>query len=161
MAKQSVLITGCSNGGIGSALAVIFQQHGFHVFATARNTSKMTSLAGLSNMTLLSLDVTKMEDVKHTAEFVSEKTGGTLDYLISNAGRNHFMPILDEDLNAVRNIFEINLIGPMALTHAFQPLLMKAKGMAVYITSTAGYLNVPYMGRSFLLFSTDGVVPEL
>ncbi|KAI2472276.1 hypothetical protein F4781DRAFT_9690 [Annulohypoxylon bovei var. microspora] len=84
----------------------------------------MSSLNGLSNVTLLTLDV-----VKSAVEAVTKQTGGTLDYLVSNAGRNHFMPILDEDPDTVRNLFEINLMGPIALTQAFAPLLIKAKGM--------------------------------
>ncbi|KAI0899782.1 putative hydroxybutyrate dehydrogenase [Annulohypoxylon nitens] len=143
---KTVLITGCSDGGIGSALATIFQKRGFHVFATARNPSKMRSLDGLSNVTLLTLDVVKSDDIKAAVEAVTKHTGGTLDYLVSNAGRNHFMPILDEDLDKVRDLFEINFYGPIALTQAFAPLLIKAKGMAVYVTSISGYINVPYMG---------------
>ncbi|KAI6090487.1 hypothetical protein F4821DRAFT_228371 [Hypoxylon rubiginosum] len=143
---ETVLITGCSDGGIGSALAVLFQKRGFHVFATVRNPSKMKSLDGLSNVTLLTLDIVKSDDIKAAVEAVTKHTGGTLNYLISNAGRNHFMPILDEDLDKVRDLFEINFYGPIALTQAFAPLLIKAKGMVVYITSISGYVNVPYMG---------------
>ncbi|KAI1800745.1 putative hydroxybutyrate dehydrogenase [Daldinia bambusicola] len=143
---ETVLITGCSDGGIGSELAIVLQQSGFHVFATARDPSKMSNLSGLHNVTLMTLDVVKSADIKAAVEAVSKETGGTLNYLINNAGRNHFMPILDEDLDAVRNLFEINFLGPIALTQAFAPLLIKAKGMAVYITSISGYLNIPYMG---------------
>lgn len=57
------------------------------------------------------------------------------------------MPILDEDLDVVRNLLEINFYGPLAITQAFAPLLIKAKGMAVFITSVFGYINVPFMGR--------------
>ncbi|KAK7214482.1 hypothetical protein V2G26_002485 [Clonostachys chloroleuca] len=146
MSKQTILITGCSDGGIGSALAIVFQKRGFHVFASARDPTKMSTLKGLPDTTLLTLDVVKSEDIKHVVNTISEKTNGTLDYLISNAGRNHFMPILDEDLDTVRNLFEINFFAPIALAQAFAPLLIKAKGMAVFIASTAGYLNIPYMG---------------
>lgn len=150
--RETVLITGCSDGGIGSALAVLFQQRGFHVFATARDPSKMSSLNGLPNVTPLTLDVVQPEHIKAAVEAVQKHTGGggsggTLDYFISNAGRNHFMPILDEDLGTVRNLFEINFVAPLALTQAFAPLLIKAKGMAVYVTSISGYVNTPYMGR--------------
>lgn len=106
MSKQTVLITGCSDGGIGSALAVVFQQRGFHVFAISRDFSKMSSLRGLSDVTLLPLNVVKSADTKAAVGAVSEKTGGTLDYLVSNAGRNHVMPILDENLDAVKGIFK-------------------------------------------------------
>jgi 1-acylglycerone phosphate reductase len=152
---ETVLITGCSDGGIGSALAIIFQQRGFHVFATARDPSKMTKLHGLANVTLLTLDVVKSADIKGAVEAVTRETGGTLNCFISNAGRNHFMPILDEDLQTIRNLFEINFLAPIALTQAFAPLLIKAKGMAVYVTSISGYLNIPFMGRyRYHIFST-------
>ncbi|KAI1353032.1 putative hydroxybutyrate dehydrogenase [Xylaria sp. FL0043] len=144
--SKTVLITGCSDGGIGSALAITFQRRGFHVFATARDQSKMQALLGLSNVTLLTLDVVKSDDIKAAVEAVSKQTGGTLDYFVSNAARNHFMPILDENLDATRKLFEINFIAPIALTQAFSPLLIKAKGTAVYIVSTSGHLNIPYMG---------------
>ncbi|KAI1120276.1 hypothetical protein F5Y10DRAFT_273231 [Nemania abortiva] len=147
-ARKTVLITGCSDGGIGSALALAIQRRGFHVFATARDLSKMGKLKELSNVTLLKLDIVKSDDIKVAVEAVSQhpETNGTLDCLISNAGRNHFMPILDENLDTVRGLFEINFLGPIALTQAFAPFLIKAKGMAVYIASTSGHLNIPWMG---------------
>ncbi|KAI0021271.1 putative hydroxybutyrate dehydrogenase [Xylariomycetidae sp. FL0641] len=144
--KETVLITGCSDGGIGPELALLFQQRGFHVFATARDLAKMSALQDLPDVTLLTLDVTKSAHIKAAVEAVTKHTGGTLNYLINNAGRNHFMPILDEDLDAVRNLFEINFFGPIAIVQAFSPLLIKAKGMAVYISSVSGYLNIAYMG---------------
>ncbi|KAH8755798.1 putative hydroxybutyrate dehydrogenase [Diaporthe sp. PMI_573] len=144
--KETVLITGCSDGGIGSALALVLQQRGLHIFATARDPSKMSDLNGLPDITMLTLDVVNPKDIQAAVDKVNEQTGGTLNYLINNAGRNHFMPILDEDLDVVRNLFEVNFYGPLAITQAFAPLLIEAKGMAVYITSSAGYINVPFMG---------------
>ncbi|KAF2963191.1 hypothetical protein GQX73_g10387 [Xylaria multiplex] len=147
-ARKSVLITGCSDGGIGSALAATFQQRDFHVFATARDLYKMRDLEGLPNVTFLELDIVKPDHIKAAVEAVAKHTsdGGSLDCLINNAGRNHFMPILDENLDTVRGLFEINFLGPIALTQAFSSFLIKAKGMAVYIVSTSGQLNIPYMG---------------
>jgi 1-acylglycerone phosphate reductase len=51
--KRTVLITGCSGGGLGgAALAVAFHDAGLQVYATARNPSKMTKLASLGIETL-------------------------------------------------------------------------------------------------------------
>ncbi|KAI0860521.1 hypothetical protein F4860DRAFT_524921 [Xylaria cubensis] len=145
--QKTVLITGCSDGGIGSALAATFQQRGFHVFATARDPSKMNDLKGLPNVSFLTLDVVNQDHIEAAVEAVSEHIShGSFDCLINNAGRNHFMPILDESLDAIRGIFEVNFIGPIALTQAFAPMLLKAKGTAVFVTSTSGHLNIPYMG---------------
>lgn len=83
---KSVLITGCSDGGIGGALALVFQKHGYHVFATARNLSKMRALATLPNVTLLTLDVMNNTHILSAVDAVTKETGGTLDYLINNSG---------------------------------------------------------------------------
>ncbi|KAK8867578.1 NAD(P)-binding protein [Apiospora arundinis] len=146
ISKKTVLITGCSNGGIGSALALLFHRRGYHVFATARDTSKMSELDDLPETTLLTLDVVKPADIKAAVERVTQLTAGKLDFLVNNAGHNHFMPILDEDLEVMRDLFETNFYGPIALTQAFAPLLIESKGMAAYITSISGYVNTPYMG---------------
>ena len=86
--QQTVLITGCSDGCIGSALAKSFQSRGFCVFATARESSKMTSLKNLPSITLLGLDVTSSTSIAAAVEVVKEQTGGTLDYLVNNAAIN-------------------------------------------------------------------------
>ncbi|KAK1143258.1 hypothetical protein N8T08_006958 [Aspergillus melleus] len=172
MSKPTVLITGCSDHGIGSALALTFHAQGYHVFASARDTSKMKSLRGLEHVTLLTLDVRDAAQIKGAVEsvraYLNERdpdaatdTGaaavgpGTrkLTYLINNAGRNHFMPILDEHLDQAREVFETNVWGAVAVTKAFMPLMIDHQkerrgggGAVVFTTSIAGYLNVPYMG---------------
>ncbi|KAI4858650.1 putative hydroxybutyrate dehydrogenase [Hypoxylon rubiginosum] len=124
---ESVLITGCSDGSID-----------IKFFDTARNYSKISYLTGLPNVTLLRLDVvdSSHEKIRHIE----------LNYLVGNAGRNYFMPILDEDLDKVRSLSENNFLSPIALPQIFSHLPIKAGGMAVYITSISGYLNIPYMG---------------
>ena len=145
--KGSVLITGCSDGGIGSALAAAFAKHGFHVFATARTTQSMSHLKDNGNITLLTLDVVDAKQIKDAAETVKSQTGGTLDYLVSNAGRNRFMPLLDEDIEEAKRLYDINCWGPLQLVQAFSPLLIQAKGTVVFIASVSGYMNVPWQGE--------------
>ncbi|PLB50770.1 putative hydroxybutyrate dehydrogenase [Aspergillus steynii IBT 23096] len=146
--QPTVLITGCSDHGIGSALAHVFHARGYHVFATARNPSKMKTLANLNNVTLLTLDVRDSTQIARAVDAVRAQTGGSLTYLINNAGRNHFMPVLDEDLDAGRELFETNVWGQVAVTKGFVPLLLNSggDGAVVFTTSISGYLNVPYMG---------------
>jgi 1-acylglycerone phosphate reductase len=83
--QKTVLITGCSAGGIGDALAQCFQKHGFHVFATARNLSKIEHLGALG-MTVLALDVEDQKSIEQAVEAVTAATGGTLDVLINSSG---------------------------------------------------------------------------
>jgi NAD(P)-dependent dehydrogenase (short-subunit alcohol dehydrogenase family) len=144
--QKTVLITGCSDGGIGHGLAVVFQQRGYHVFATTRNPATMSKLKDLPNVTLLKLDVRDKADIKAAVEAVTSQSGGTLDYLVNNAGLGHYMPILDLDLDDAQRLFAINVWGPVAIVQAFAPLLIKSQGTVAFITSVAGYLNVPYLG---------------
>lgn len=125
MAPKTVLITGCSDNGIGSALGKVFHERGYHVFATARNPAKMSWLEGLDNVTPVKLDITKAADIKAAVETVTKATDGKLDHLINNAAKNHFMPVLDVEVDAVRDLFESNYFGPLSVTQAFAPLLIK------------------------------------
>ncbi|PNP55548.1 hypothetical protein FNYG_15487 [Fusarium nygamai] len=82
--KPTALITGCSEGGAGHALALEFAAKGYQVFATARSTK---SLAGLQEkgIELLTLDVTKQESIVALKDEIINRTGGKLDILFNNA----------------------------------------------------------------------------
>jgi 1-acylglycerone phosphate reductase len=144
--KKSVLITGCSTGGIGHALALEFHQRGLHVFATARNLSKMSSLASLPHMTLLSLDVTSTSSITAAVKAVHDHTNGKLDYLVNNSGAQYVMPILDADIEKAKQMYDVNVWGIVAVTQAFAQMLVKARGCVVNISSIAGCLYPPWMG---------------
>lgn len=144
--KESVLITGCSDGGLGIALAVAFQERGYRVFATSRHLSTMSRAKSLPDINTLQLDVTSSTDIQAAKDAVSEDTGGSLSYLVNCAAQNHFMPMLDENIQQAKDIHDSNVWGPLAVAQAFAPLLMKTKGSMVFITSVAGHLNTPYQG---------------
>lgn len=143
---KSVLITGCSDGGIGAGLATAFHGRGFRVFATARDPSKMAELSKLDGMKLLTLDVEQPDQIAAAVEAVKSETDGKLDILINNSGRNHFSPVFDIDIQEARRIYDINFWGALAVLQAFSPLVVKARGTMVSVTSIAGHINVPYMG---------------
>ncbi len=54
---KSVLITGCSEGGIGNATAAQLAAKGYNVFATVRSAARAGDLASTDNVTVLELDV--------------------------------------------------------------------------------------------------------
>jgi NAD(P)-dependent dehydrogenase (short-subunit alcohol dehydrogenase family) len=83
--KKTVLITGCSQGGIGSSLALAFHAHGCRVFATARNLAKVQHLKDVG-IEVLEIDVLDEKSCKDAAEWVGKETGGGLDYLVNNSG---------------------------------------------------------------------------
>ncbi|KAK8078656.1 short-chain dehydrogenase [Apiospora saccharicola] len=155
--KKTVLITGCSDGGLGSALARAFWDRNYYVFATARNAGKMQAVGGLADVCMLTLDVTKSEDIRDAVRVLGDRG---LDVLVNNAGQAHFSPVLDEDLDHVRRTFEVNYLAPLAITKAFAPALIKAKGVSVYITSLAGHLSIPWMSTYAAFKSGTEIMAE-
>ncbi len=145
--QKSVLITGCSEGGIGFALAKEFQARGLHVFATARSLSKMGPLKDLPNVTLLPLDVTSPESVSSAVATVSQETGGKLEVLVNNSGVTYFMPLIDADVQYAKDMFDVNVWGIVAVTKAFAPLVIAGKGSIVNLSSLAAMISQPYMGK--------------
>ncbi|KAH7205106.1 uncharacterized protein BKA55DRAFT_681896 [Fusarium redolens] len=121
--KRSILITGCSQGGAGNALALEFAAKGFRVFATAR------SLKTLGNLTekgieTLTLDVTKPESIANLKTEIATRTGGSLDILFNNAGALYEAPAVEADPTRVRRLFDTNVFGLMEVVTAFTPLLL-------------------------------------
>ncbi|PQE16146.1 oxidoreductase short-chain dehydrogenase reductase family protein [Rutstroemia sp. NJR-2017a BVV2] len=142
---KTVLITGCSAGGSGSALAEVFEKRGLHVFATARTLSKMSHLKDLPNITLLELDITSSQSITTALDIVKAQTNGKLDYLVNNAGQSMVMPALDTDIEEAKKIFDVNYWGTIATIQAFAPYIIAAKGTIVNICSISGYVNAPWM----------------
>ena len=147
MAPKCVLITGCSAGGIGSALVVAFQARGLSVFATGRDLSKLSHLKELPNVTLLPLSPTSAESVEAAVEKVKAITGSKLDYLVNNAGQTIIMPTLDFDIETAKNMYDINVWGTVRVTQAFSDLIIAAKGTIVNICSISTSVNTPWMGE--------------
>ncbi|GFF54468.1 short chain dehydrogenase/reductase Ayr1 [Aspergillus lentulus] len=141
--RKSVLITGCSPGGIGNALAREFHRNGLRVFATARDATNIDDLAALGIETL-DLVVDDDESVKTCCSEVEKRLGDKgLDFLVNNAGRNYTVPATEIDLGEARKTFETNFFAVISICQAFLPLLIKSKGTIVMIGSVAGI--IPYV----------------
>ncbi|KAL8639008.1 MAG: hypothetical protein Q9226_008933 [Calogaya cf. arnoldii] len=137
--KQTVLITGCSDGGLGAALAIAFHEAGLHVYATARNPSKMEQLAALGIETL-SLDVQSEASIAACVDGLSG-----LDILVNNAGAQYTMPVVDIPIAEAKKLFDINVWSHISVTQAFLPLLLRSShGMIVNQTSVGAVITVPF-----------------
>ncbi|KAK6063597.1 short chain dehydrogenase [Seiridium cupressi] len=134
---RSVLVTGCSDGGLGAALATAFHNAGLHVYATARDISKMKNLAA-SGIETLELDVTSSSSI---ASCVSKLP--SLDILVNNAAVMLTMTAADVSIEEAKKLFDTNLWGTVQMCQALLPVLIKSKGMIVNHTSMASVLPVP------------------
>lgn len=136
MSTKTVLVTGCSDGGLGSALCLVLQNKGFRVFATGRDLKKLGAVEA-AGIECLTLDVTSQESIAKCITEVSKLTGGTLDTLVNNAGRDYMMPVLDIDINQLRATFETNIFSYITVTRGFFPLLVRSANKPLIVNNTS------------------------
>ena len=142
--RKSVLVTG-ANSGIGLATAQYLASKGFHVFAGARNTADLAALCTNTNITPVRLDVTKTQDVLEAKKIIQQNAAGLFG-LVNNAGITKAGPLMDVDVEDLRTQFEVNVFGVHQITQAVFPLLYKAKGRIVMMSSDSGFFATPFVG---------------
>ncbi|KAK2764291.1 hypothetical protein FQN54_008983 [Arachnomyces sp. PD_36] len=145
MVQKTVLITGCSEGGIGDALAKAFYKRGLRVFASARNPAKIQHLKEMG-LDTIQLDVTDEESIRQAVSTIKTATGGMLDFLVNNSGAGYSMPLLDSDMSVAKKMFDVNVFAVVAVTQAFAPLLIASKGTIINIGSVLGTMPLPWQG---------------
>lgn len=164
-----VLIRGCSDGSLGSALAHEMHARGCRVFATARNVKKLsTSIeAGIET---LELDVTSPESLASCVKQLSQITDRRLDVLINNSGMPATGALIDTKLTEARAVYDLNVFAPIEVTQAFLPLLLNSKrqggALVVNHTSVASIAASPFQGvysssKAALTSLTDALRAEL
>ena len=128
--KPTVVITGAA-GGLGSALCKTYAENGYQVFAGDLALSKE-----LQNPLIHQhqLDVTSKESIINFLDKVEEGSD-SLDLLINNAGISENYPIIVEDPEKTFRMFNINALGSLRMIHFFLPLLLKARGRIITISS--------------------------
>ena len=140
--KQVVLVTGCSTG-IGRALARELFLRGHRTFATARRVESLEELSQ-EGIETLRLDVNDPVSIRETVETLVARAG-RIDVLVNNAGVNVFGPITEVPVDEVRNLFETNVVGLVAVTQAVFPHMAERRsGVVVNIGSIAAVLPTPF-----------------
>ena len=165
---KNVLITGASSG-IGRACALRMDRAGWQVFATVRKESDARQLQNDASEKLrtILLDVTDADQVEETARAVGEMVGSNgLHGLVNNAGIAGGGLLEYLDPADLRHVLETNTIAPLTVTQSLIPLLRKAQGRIVMISSEAGFSSTPlispYSASKFALEAlTDGLRLEL
>jgi NAD(P)-dependent dehydrogenase (short-subunit alcohol dehydrogenase family) len=145
--SPTVLITGASTG-IGKACALELDRRGFRVFAGVRNDAAANQLRSEASdrLTPVMIDVTDADTIAAAAKKIAEAVGEAgLAGLVNNAGTAVCGPIELLPIDDFRRQLEINVVGVVAVTQAVLPLLRKACGRIVNMSSISGGLAPPYM----------------
>jgi len=134
---KTALITGCSSG-YGLETARHFHAQGWNVVATMR-TPRADVLPTSARLRVLALDVTSPASIAAAVE-----ASGPVDVLVNNAGIGLFGAFEATPMATVRELFETNTFGVMAMTQAMLPAFRaRRSGVVVNVTSSATLAPMP------------------
>jgi NAD(P)-dependent dehydrogenase (short-subunit alcohol dehydrogenase family) len=144
--SRAALVTGTSRG-IGAEIArQLAADHGFVVYAGARDPDDVEEAEGIVP---IELDVTDENEIFAAQERIGSEVGH-LDSLVNNAGvYGDPAGAADYDIDRAHEVLEVNTFGPWRLIEAFLPLLRRSDApRIVNVSSGAGQLSDMYGGRA-------------
>ncbi|MEM7684170.1 MAG: SDR family NAD(P)-dependent oxidoreductase [Pseudomonadota bacterium] len=137
---NTVLITGCSSG-FGLETALFFLDKGWSVIATMR-TPRDDLFPPSDRLRVLALDTTDPDSIAAAIE-----AAGPIDVLVNNAGIGMLSAVEGTDMAQVREIFETNTLGTIAVTKAVLPAFRQQRSGVIVNVNTSTTM------KPFLLFS--------
>jgi NAD(P)-dependent dehydrogenase (short-subunit alcohol dehydrogenase family) len=153
------IVTGASSG-LGARFARALDAAGAKVVLVARRLERLEQLAGeLGDALPVRCDLSRPDDVAPVVEGALERYG-RVDVLVNNAGAVDAGPALDEPLERFREVLDINLVAPFALSqHAARAMLDGGRGgTIVNIASVLGLVGVGQIPQAGYAASKGGLV---
>ncbi len=136
---KTVLITGCSSG-FGLKTAQYFLDRDWKVVATMRS-PREDVLPRSERLRVLALDVTDSHSITRAVD-----AAGPIDVLVNNAGIGLLTVFERTAMDIVREVFDTNTFGTMAVTQAVLPQFRQQKsGVIVNITSAVTLMPLPLL----------------
>jgi NAD(P)-dependent dehydrogenase (short-subunit alcohol dehydrogenase family) len=143
--RGAVLVSGASTG-IGRATTLRLAADGWAVHAGVRTAQDTADLATVAGVTPVRLDITDADSIADAIARVEDATGDSgLAGLFNNAGVPASGPVEFVPLDELRRVFEVNVVGHVALTQAALPLLRRGHGRIVFTSSLSGRVAMPYL----------------
>lgn len=138
LSSPIAVITGVT-GGFGRAFAKTFSENGFKIIGISRHTPETPIGRHIAT------DLTDPAALPDLVQQICELTDH-VDVLILNAGVGLYNGWEEMEINELRTLMELNFFTPVILATGLLPLLKKADGTIVTVSSVAGFLPVAYMG---------------
>jgi NAD(P)-dependent dehydrogenase (short-subunit alcohol dehydrogenase family) len=149
-ATKTALVTGAFSG-IGLATALRLAQDGWRVYAAGRNVSKNGELNTQAQalgvqIKSIAMDVTDESSIQTAIDQITQESG-RLDLLVNNAGSGFTGAVTDTSNRQMRQLFETNVIGVVAVTRLALPLMLRhQQGRIINLSSMLGKVAVPGLG---------------
>jgi len=152
---RTIVLTGASRG-IGHATVKRFSEAGWRIITCSRDAVPPECKRDPNWSEHLTVDLSQPGEVERFVLETNRLIGaGGLRALVNNAGVSPKTPYkerlgcLNGDLDAWREVFELNFFTPLALARGFAAALHTAKGAIVNITSIAGHAVHPFAGSAY------------
>jgi NAD(P)-dependent dehydrogenase (short-subunit alcohol dehydrogenase family) len=164
--SKSVVVTGASSG-LGLAAAIRLSNLGYRVFAGVRTESGAAEFSGLPPSTgeliPVMLDVTDAASIAQAGRLVEHACRDTgLWAVVNNAGISISAPLECIPIDVLRTQLETNVVGAVAVSQRFLPLLRASGGRIVNVGSGIGNVVPPYMGAyAAAQFAKEGLSDAL
>ena len=141
-----VVVTGASRG-LGRHTALHLAAAGLRVVAGVRDEAAATDLGAVAGIVPVRLDVADPASVAAATVGIAEIVGpGRLAGVVNNAGICVVAPVEELSLADLDEQLRVNVVGPVAVTQALLPMLRRAGGRVVNVSSVNGRLTVPFWG---------------
>ena len=137
--SRTALVTGASSG-IGRATAVALTGRGYRVLGTSRRPDALTDAQRVPGVEFLALDLTSDASI----EALADRLAG-VDVLVNNAGESQSGPFEELPADALRRLFQINVLGPVRLTQLALPGMRQRRyGRVVMVGSMLASFPLAY-----------------
>jgi len=168
---STVLITGAS-GGIGYELAELFAIDHHNLVLVARNSDKLTQVAGDLQRQFgvsakaIALDLTNPAAPQSIFDQL-QVDGITIDILVNNAGYGVLGPFAEIPVDSSLGQIQLNITALTNLTRLFLgPMLERGSGKILNVASTAGFqpgplMAVYYATKAYVISFSEALANEL
>src|SRR5215469_2004515 len=153
--RRTLILTGASRG-IGHATVKRFSSAGWRVITCSRHAFPENCPWAAGPEDHIQVDLADPEDtLRAIAEMRERLEDGKLHALVNNAGispkgpKGERLDTLSTEMNAWRQVFEVNLFATIWLARGLVEELAKAKGAIVNVTSIAGSRVHPFAGTAY------------
>ena len=141
--KKTILITGCSHGGIGYATACYLKKLGHNIITSVRGETEF-SLLKSEGFECIKLDVLSTNDINDMFEYLKDRV---VDVIFNNAGYMQTGALEDLPTNILRKQFETNFFAIHEITClALKKMRRQGHGIIIQHSSVLGLVPIIYQG---------------